>query len=317
MGAPEGTPSNGSVPAPPQKPGDEGDSDWEYEYDETETEDLYFTLDLPPLKGNARKRRKVIPPATAVDGPLDALLGTTRSQQTTSRDTGQQTQDHEPISFTDLHTSTPLVEYGDRRYDCQWSTDLGTQFLVSRPGITKDPRRAGHTVDVVALSRVRLKGRPATKSVQPVQSTTAGASAGEAIVLEDEDDQGEDREEFFDQAGSEAQGQMQSSFIERVAEIQRRKASAVANGSKALQSERTSLTPSAAAMSNDPQAALRSLSPPEDARIRDTQAPDGLDDSAHPSQAEQPNSVEDAPTAQLGAGSAQDERAQSESVQPG
>lgn len=206
------------------------DSDWEYEYDETQTEDFYFTLDLPGTVDRPTKRRKTYAEVAGDEGAAQPP----RTQHVSDGDNGRQASEprSSPIKFTGLHSTTPSVVYGEQHYDCRWTTDLGTQFHVSRPGLTKTPFRPGHAVDVVAVSRVRLTGCRITPPPSPKTSGKRSTATDHSIVLDDDDDEAEDDR---DPNGSTrttpfAGGQPQLSFLERVAEIQRKKGEQTQSG---------------------------------------------------------------------------------------
>lgn len=188
-------------------------SDWEYEYDQNETEDVYFTLDLPPPQERPFKRRKTNPQPEPTPQPVDASVQRPPSPSATAEDSTQS----QPLRFQGLHTTSPYVEYNDQQYDCRWTTDLGTQFYITPAGLTKHPLRPGHVVDLVAVSRVRLTGSYATEA-RPLAAN--GDAEEDAIVL-DEDMEGDDRE---DASHAKKDDQPQLSFLERIAEVQRQKA---------------------------------------------------------------------------------------------
>lgn len=206
---------------PVYAPGDTaGTSDWEYEYDDSQTEEFYFTIDLP-VEPPPKRRRTIAQKARVIETP-ETTPGPRQSQHPINSSTRQPqetvAQKHDPLRITGLHTTSPLVEYRNERYDCRWTTDLGTQIHVGRPGSAPRPHRSGHAVDIVALSRVRLTGSPSTASPAPAPDVSAGQSAGQAIVLDDDED-----ENGPTSHGNASNGQPVLSFLERVAEIQRRK----------------------------------------------------------------------------------------------
>lgn len=216
------------------------DFEWEWEYDECQTEDFYFTLDLPGSLERPSKRRKT----NAQHESLEATAESTGTHYITNGNTGQQRQTglqkNEHIRFQGLHTTTPSVDYGDQRYECRWTTDLGTQFHVSRPGLVTKSYRAGRAVDVVGLSRVRLTGSHVTSDPSDAASDN-GKSEGQAIVVDDDEDKEDGHE-------NSPRGDPRSPFLKRVAEIQRRKARQAVNGAHGSQSA-TSPLPSTAAPS--------------------------------------------------------------------
>ncbi|KAI7546113.1 hypothetical protein KC331_g5812 [Hortaea werneckii] len=170
---------------------DTGDDDveWEYEYDDNETEDFYLTLDLTTHVSNAvaapepRKRNRAAPkgkrrPETAAEqatreereAPV-AAAARLPSLPATAADGEEQThpgtQDPK-LQILDLHSENPFVKFVDGVYSCNWHTDLSTQVYVAKPGVvTETPLRPGTVVDVVAMSRNRLVGKPVTLQPRP------------------------------------------------------------------------------------------------------------------------------------------------------
>lgn len=143
------------------------DSEYEFEYDENETEDFYFTIDV----SNGQSQ-----------GPND--------QGTNKGNTSIEPKDK--MQILDLHSDNPLIKYGNSFYSCHWSTDLGTQFYISHTGLTADPLRQGHVLDVVGISRAKLTGTPVTLHGRRLNTTksNSGASADNAAAL-DRDQDGE------------------------------------------------------------------------------------------------------------------------------
>ncbi|KAI7317892.1 hypothetical protein KC326_g3833 [Hortaea werneckii] len=164
------------------------DVEWEYEYDDNETEDFYFTLDLTTHVSNAvaapepRKRNRAAPkgkrrPETAAEQATreerEAPVTAARlpSLPATVADSEEQThpgtQDPK-LQILDLHSENPFVKFIDGVYSCNWHTDLSTQVYVAKPGVvTETPLRPGTVVDVVAMSRNRLVGKPVTLQPRP------------------------------------------------------------------------------------------------------------------------------------------------------
>lgn len=145
---------------------------WEYEYDEHETEDYYFTLDVTTNKliapKNKQKRTKTSSQAEQADEAVDPELRSEAAAQKSNTEE-ERTLLPSPTSGKEarlhvigLHTDSPLIKLNDSFYTCQWSTDLGSQFYVTRRGVFSDPLRGGRVLDVIGLSRARLIGRPAT-----------------------------------------------------------------------------------------------------------------------------------------------------------
>ncbi|KAI7055448.1 hypothetical protein KC339_g18379, partial [Hortaea werneckii] len=164
------------------------DVEWEYEYDDNETEDFYLTLDLTTHVSNAvaapepRKRNRAAPkgkrrPETAAEQATreerEAAVPAARlpSLPATVADSEEQThpgtQDPK-LQILDLHSENPFVKFIDGVYSCNWHTDLSTQVYVAKPGVvTETPLRPGTVVDVVAMSRHRLVGKPVTLQPRP------------------------------------------------------------------------------------------------------------------------------------------------------
>ncbi|RMY50857.1 hypothetical protein D0863_14763 [Hortaea werneckii] len=167
------------------------DVEWEYEYDDNETEDFYLTLDLTTHVSNAvaapepRKRNRAAPkgkrrPETAAEQATReereaavpaATAARLPSLPATVADSEEQThpgtQDPK-LQILDLHSENPFVKFIDGVYSCNWHTDLSTQVYVAKPGVvTETPLRPGTVVDVVAMSRNRLVGKPVTLQPRP------------------------------------------------------------------------------------------------------------------------------------------------------
>ena len=95
------------------------------------------------------------------------------------------------MQVLDLHSENPLVKLGESFYSCHWSTDLGTQFYVTKSGVVEEPLRRGHVLDVLGVSRARLTGRPVTlhRRRPDVAEQSVGSSAVNAIALDEDDNQ--------------------------------------------------------------------------------------------------------------------------------
>jgi hypothetical protein len=149
------------------------EDEWEYEYEESETEALVFTLDLTthvpdavdtgPTTRNGKRAVKDTPNGGFARNARGALDRGEVSDQISGE-----------LQVLDLHTTNPLIRFGNRVYSCQWHTDLGTQFHLSDEGVTSNPLWPGHVLDIVGTSQTRLLGRPVT--VKPRQDA-AEASA--------------------------------------------------------------------------------------------------------------------------------------------
>ncbi|KAK0864982.1 hypothetical protein LTS02_005625 [Friedmanniomyces endolithicus] len=132
--------------------------EWEYEYDQHETEDLYFTIDL----------------TTHVPGAIPTQPVPRNGKRTPKAPESRPTGDSAPrhvdfdaeslpggmLQLLDLHTTDPLVRFGESVYSCNWHTDLGTQIFVGQRGGISQPVRPGHVLDVIGTSQTRLLGRP-------------------------------------------------------------------------------------------------------------------------------------------------------------
>ncbi|KAI7532824.1 hypothetical protein KC331_g13389 [Hortaea werneckii] len=161
--------------------------EWEYEYDDNETEDFYLTLDLTTHVSNAvaapepRKRNRAAPkgkrrPETAAEQATreerEAPVPAARlpSLPATVADSEEQTHPgtrEAKLQILDLHSENPFVKFIDGVYSCNWHTDLSTQVYVAKPGVTETPLRPGTVVDVVAMSRDRVVGKPVTLQPRP------------------------------------------------------------------------------------------------------------------------------------------------------
>lgn len=205
------------------------ESEWEYEYDDSQTEDFSFTLDLPGFERPAKRRKTNVLPPNPTEATPDPY-GPQPVRGNTSQQHQHEEQQDEPVTFHGLHTSKPSVDYGGHRYECRWTTDLGTQFHVSRAGLVQTPHHAGHVVDVVALSRVRLTGGRITKIPPSKVDGGNGGSEGQAIVLADDEDDVDVDEDGSARNGRRPGGTAQPTFLERAREIQRRKREEVESG---------------------------------------------------------------------------------------
>lgn len=167
-------------------------SDWEYEYDETDTDDYYFTLDLtthqpeavtkanPKSTGKASKGGNIRNvKSNGLDDFRNSGLNTSRSEAFGAE--GE-------LQLRRLHSANPLIKLDNILYSCAWSTDLGTQFYIARPGVAEQPLRSGRVLDVVGISQARLTGRPAflRKRKQTVNGDLAGSSIADAITIDDD-----------------------------------------------------------------------------------------------------------------------------------
>ncbi|KAK6412302.1 hypothetical protein LTR95_017992 [Oleoguttula sp. CCFEE 5521] len=167
------------------------DSEWDYEYDESETQDVYFTLDLSTYcpgsiarteySTNGKRARLTAEERNAGGKLVDPKAV---AEDVPSNDTPDKEPKVDELQVLGLHTKTPLVKFNNEFYTCNWFTDLGTQFWISDPGVVDNPRFAGHVLDVIASSQVRLVGRPATlkrkRDAYPIELDDEAA-------LEDED----------------------------------------------------------------------------------------------------------------------------------
>lgn len=140
------------------------EDDWEYEYDPNDTEDLYFTLDLTTHVPDA-----LVTKAAPAHGSheVNGSAGRPSSrEENDGEDDGEEesvTEDDVPVGnvqIIDLHTTNPLVKFGDEIFSCYWSTDLGTQVHIAQAGEITKPRRAGTVLDIVGTSQTRLIGKP-------------------------------------------------------------------------------------------------------------------------------------------------------------
>lgn len=147
------------------------DSDYEYEYAD-ETEVFYFTLDVTKHQSQT-------------------ILNPTQSTNNKKSKGKQPAPPTDSLQILDLHSENPLIKLGDSTYSCHWSTDLGTQFYVSNPGVVEEPLRRGYVLDVLGISRARLTGNSVTlhRRRPDAAEKAVGSSAVNAVVLESDDDQ--------------------------------------------------------------------------------------------------------------------------------
>ncbi|KAK6441711.1 hypothetical protein LTR95_002044 [Oleoguttula sp. CCFEE 5521] len=169
----------------------ESESEWEYEYDDNETEDVYFTLDLSTYcpgsiarteySTNGKRARLTAEESNAGGKLVDPKAVV---EDVPSNDTPDEEPKVDELQILGLHTKTPSIKHNNDFYTCNWFTDLGTQFWISDPGVVENPRFAGHVLDVIGSSQVRLVGRPATlkrkRDAYPIELDDEAA-------LEDED----------------------------------------------------------------------------------------------------------------------------------
>jgi hypothetical protein len=147
------------------------DSDYEYEYAD-ETEDFYFTLDVTKHQSQTISK----PNQNTQNGKSKGK----QSAQPTDR-----------LQVLDLHSENPLIKLGDSFYSCHWSTDLGTQFHVTKSGVVEEPLRRGYVLDVLGISRARLTCNPVTlhRHRPDAAEKGVGSSAVNAVVLDSDDEQ--------------------------------------------------------------------------------------------------------------------------------
>lgn len=162
--------------------------EWEYEYEQNETEDFYFTLDLTthvPDAVSKKSRSRTLREKTA---------STTPGRQPSNGAVGDQDELNagEPsrMQVLGLHTTNPYIKFDHDVYSCYWMTDLGTQFYVSKPGITGKPLRPGNVLDVVGISQTRLLGKPVTLIEREdwIDQGMEGVSSANPVELEDGED---------------------------------------------------------------------------------------------------------------------------------
>ena len=155
----------------------EAGTEWEYEYETGETEDFYFTLDV---SSNQQ--------ATAAKASQANRKSSKSTQKVTQ---SNQIEEGDKLQILGLDSIDPLIMHDGHLYSCQWSTDLGTQFYIAKPGVAEQTLRSGHVLDVLGLSRVRLIGSPATLRERRNDSEehAQGATAENAIELDDHADE--------------------------------------------------------------------------------------------------------------------------------
>lgn len=178
------------------------DDEWEYEYDPNETDDVYFTLDLTnhdlsalqvkEVSLNGKPKPKLMT-APADRPPSESAGLSPNPESSTNTNNDNPSQDAKQIQIVDLHTPKPYVKFGTSIYSCYWMTDLGSQFYVSRPGVVEEPLRPGNVVDVIALSRARLIGKPTALKQRADYKDPAshqGSASSNAIAIDDDDEPG-------------------------------------------------------------------------------------------------------------------------------
>ena len=143
------------------------DAEFEYEYDPLQTEDYYFTLDLTSDPRAAARAQAILDEGDEIQGSdensprvsPDHAGGRTPKSTTTGR-----------FQVADLHSANPQIKLDGKLYTCDWSTDYGTQVFITEPGVAPSPRRPGNVLDVVGMSRARLKGQ-LTAAKSPLHTT--------------------------------------------------------------------------------------------------------------------------------------------------
>nr|POF14931.1 hypothetical protein CFP56_71878 [Quercus suber] len=172
--------------------------EWEYEYDDEKTEDFYFTLDLtthvPDALASKEKSAngKPMPTLPIVDDldEGDELDDEDRDDRLPGFDAARASEhrklEDEPsnLQFLDLQSDAPLIKFGKAVYRGQWSTDLGTQFYVSRPHVVEEPLKPGNIADVIGISRARLLGRPLRPTHVPRENLIKPEHKTQALFLE-------------------------------------------------------------------------------------------------------------------------------------
>ena len=218
------------------------DAEWEYEYDENETEDYYFTLDLTTLQIETVLRAEKVRRSQSSNTKSNAEY-LARDEQPTEVASADATptpianeESGTPVVFgkpsqlqvLELHTANPFIKLDNSFYSCHWSTELGTQFYVARPGVADEPLRPGHVVDVIGLSRAKLMGGPV--SLRRREREPAGASVSNAIGLDDDDedvdivaDTPDDVLAHTTRASKDPAVWAQASFLGRLSAIKKRK----------------------------------------------------------------------------------------------
>ncbi|KAL3424055.1 hypothetical protein PVAG01_03336 [Phlyctema vagabunda] len=173
---------------------DAEDSDeWEYEYSTTETETYYVTLDLtqPGMTQKRLKKTKLVgrvgknlgwvdpgrqqlqvaqPDAPAAEDAEDAQGGEDDADGDLAHEASKPTVVEDiqiprvtEVQILDLETSTPVVSYGGKVYNCRWEQNIGTELLFMKHN-PNDPlpvvRSLPQGVDLLAASSVRIVSQP-------------------------------------------------------------------------------------------------------------------------------------------------------------
>lgn len=164
--------------------------EWEYEYDENETEVFYFTLDVTAHQTEKTPNATLPGQTEQITNPVTTQIPTAsnKKRKTSSSETTSGPQNADKLEVLDLNSENPLIRLQDAFYSCHWSTDLGTQFYITKPGVVEEPLRPGHVLDVVGTSRIRLVGKPVSVSKRKGENATAtvGSAATTAISVDED-----------------------------------------------------------------------------------------------------------------------------------
>ncbi|KAF3484251.1 uncharacterized protein GIQ15_03575 [Arthroderma uncinatum] len=144
---------------------DNEDSEYEYEYDPFEAETFYINLELSSANGlirPPRKRSSTMP----TDSPIDPALNASLDGDGQHYNTDQELESQSRVQIMDLHTSNPIVSYGNQIFSCSWADMIGTELMFSRaperlPNSLPPLWRHEDDCELLCANRVRVVGQKA------------------------------------------------------------------------------------------------------------------------------------------------------------
>ncbi|KAI1462775.1 hypothetical protein F4805DRAFT_452603 [Annulohypoxylon moriforme] len=180
------------IDVPSVVPPEEDESEWEYEYSTTETETFYVTLDLskadftsrdastvnrPGYRGGEKVERakmylnrRMSSSHNNIDISSDSDSDSEMPQipkpkepqppppEPQSKDSNEDFDDHQ-VQIMELHSQNPIISYKGRIYSGVWSSNIGTELLLTRrdddapvPAL----RHLDHDVELLAASSARI-----------------------------------------------------------------------------------------------------------------------------------------------------------------
>ncbi|KAM5441777.1 hypothetical protein MferCBS31731_003037 [Microsporum ferrugineum] len=143
------------------------DSEYEYEYDTFEAETVYINLELSSSNGLIRPPRKRSSTASPTDSPIDPSLNPSVDGDGQQYSTDQEQESQSRIQIMDLHTSNPIISYGNQIFSCSWADMIGTELMFSRaserlPGSLPPVwRHEEDSSELLCVNRVRIVGQKA------------------------------------------------------------------------------------------------------------------------------------------------------------